>query len=215
MNTNDDLKRAVADFRAIESQLAELAHQTEAVAGAGRRLASTEEALRAIQALVTEALGQHATLAEQLASLAGDLAESTEVVRKGDPSKMFEAVERLTADFERQKERISEMAGEIRVRIEQATRAIDVSVANSAEEIATALGQQGAAIADSIGHSRADLGDALRESREALTAAVEAHDKSTDTHIAEVGRRLWLPAIAAAVLSGIAVVLLIVVLIAT
>lgn len=204
MSTNHDLERAVQDFRSIESRLTELADQTETVAGAGDRLASAEETLKAVHAAVADSLERHTALVEQLAGLASDLAETTEVVRRGDPSKMFEAVERLTADFERQKERVSEMAGEIRVRIEEATRSIDVSVADSGEEVTKALDEQSTALAAAVDQAKADLDEALRKS-----------DEAAEKRITEAERRLRIPAIAAAVFSGTAVVLLIVVLIVT
>jgi hypothetical protein len=210
MSKNDDLERAVASFKTIEMRLAELAGQTEAVAGAGQRLGSAQEALQAVHALVAEALGQHAALAEQLATLASDLAGTTEVVRRGDPSRMFEAVEHLTADFERQKERISEMAGEVRARIEQETHAIDTCVASSTRETKAAMELHAAAITDAVSQSKAEISNAVTASREALTMTNAEHDKSMKDDAARWGRRLWAAALAAAALSGIAVVLLIV-----
>lgn len=209
MNGNNALERAVADFRRIESALADLAGQTQALAGAGQRLSSAEDALRAVLAQLEEALRTDAELSSQLGSLAGDLANTTEVVRRGDPSKMHQAVERLIADFERQKERISEMAGEIRVRIEQASQSLRASIADYSQAMTTALEEQLAPMAKAISQSRADLMSSLQEDREVLADALRQHHDDTAARIRRMVRHLLLPAVATALLSGAAVLLLI------
>jgi hypothetical protein len=201
IGTPTDLETAVNNLRSIEASLADLAKSTESVSGAGQRLADAETTLKGLRSTASDALEQQTELTQQLSTLATGIAEAIEVVRQVDPSKIYEAIEELTRDFERQKERINEMSGELRVRIEDAVRSIDVSVADSAEEINKAQAKHQSTLTAAVEQSRTDVENAIQRSEDA-----------TAERVGVLQRKLWIPTIAAAALSGIAVVLVVVVL---
>ena len=149
----NELDEAINTFRTTEAALDKLAQQTGEVATAQALLATTQASLDALAASGSKSLAENAALSTQLAALASDLAEATDVLRQVDPAEIHQQLTRLSADFERQKERISEMTGETRARIEESTRlttsAIDLSSAETVSVLRKRIGALTASIADS------------------------------------------------------------------
>ena len=104
------------------------------------------------------------------------------------PAEIHQQLSRLSADFERQKERISEMTGETRARIEESTRLTTSAIDNSAGKTV----------------------DAVRRRGDALAASITESDAATAVRQNATERRLIIPAIAAALMSTAAVILLLV-----
>lgn len=231
MAEDESLDQAIEAFRETEARLAALAEEAESMAAAAGRITDAEGALQEASAAIAETAEGHTDLIRRLDGLAGDLGEATEVLRRADPAKLLEAIDRLTADFERQKDRLNELAGEMKARIEDVGRSIDVSVADSVEETLKAVDGLGAGIAESLGSAADDaqlrhdsicaqLGDSsdailagISGAVEILSSKLSESEERTSIGIDTLRRRFWLPTLAGLALGAIAVILLIVVLV--
>ncbi len=165
-----DLGEAVRAFQTAEEALNRLSVQAEQLAGAGEQLTLARESLASVRELCAEALQQQANLTEELTAMSRGLVDATEIVRRNDPAKVFQAIDRLSSDFDRQKDRVSEMAGELKARVDESTRSIE---------------------------------GALDARASAMTAAAEQRSQ-------RLGKRLWLPAMTAALFAALAAILQIV-----
>ena len=247
MTKEQDLERAVDNFRKIETALDDFAAQTKELTGAGQQLTEARGTLEATRSSLSEALERHASVTEQLTSLAGLLAETTEVVRQGEPTRIANTVEHLVTEFERHKERISEMSGTVQTRIEESTRTVSASITESKEQVSAAqekyqaettglltksladissmLPKVQVAVVSAIQELERSLGDRIaraetvftqtaQKSHIAMVATLKESAKNTEEQIAKAERRVRIPAVTAAVLSGLALVLAIVALFA-
>lgn len=159
--TEHDLGHAVRAFQTAEAALARLSEQAETVAGAGEQVEAARAVLGEVHEAYAESLQQHAELIRALTQLSENLVAATEVVRRNDPAKVFDAIDRLTVDFERQKERVSEMTGELRARLDESTRTIESVITDQIDAL------------DKVNEQRAqNLGQQLQ--RPAVAAAVLA-----------------------------------------
>ena len=186
--TPSELDEAIRSFRDTEAALDKLAHQAESLAAAHAVLTAAQASIKTLEAASSASLVQNAALAKQLVALAGDLAEATETVRRIDPAKIHDELARLSADFERHKERISEMTGETRARIEESTRSTAMTIETAAGETMSAV----------------------RQHSETFSAALATSDEAAAARAKSTERHLMVPAVIAALMSATAVILLVV-----
>lgn len=118
--TPHELDAAINAFTKAEQSFADLTAKAEALLAARRQLDTTQVAMTELHLLLADAVKEEANVAAQLYRLTSSLNDAVAVVRRTDPKVVFESIGRLSDDFDLQRQRVSELAGELRARIDEA-----------------------------------------------------------------------------------------------
>jgi len=129
--TPNELDAAIGAFTMAERSFAELIVQAEALLTARKQLDETTTSIAELRTLLADAVNEEAKLAAQLSRLTSSLNDAVEVVKRTDPKVISDSIERLTGDFDSQKQRVSELAGELRARIDESTSKTDHRIGES------------------------------------------------------------------------------------
>ena len=139
MGDVSEFDQAVTKFRRAEEAILELLDQAGSLVKVGQRF---EEGLRSLVETgdeVTGLVAKHGELADALAGLSRNLAETTEVVRKIDPARLYSEIEKVRKDFQAQIERIGSLGGDLKTRIESSGKKVSTKVGESESRLLEVL----------------------------------------------------------------------------
>jgi predicted nucleic acid-binding Zn-ribbon protein len=130
MTNSKNLDEAVEKFQRAEEAIKEVADELAALAISTKKFEDARLDLKAARAELGSLATTHAELSTKLADLSKNLSETTEVVRKIDPARLYAELGSIRQDYQSQIERIGKLSGDL-----------SSSVLTSAERTSALIGE--------------------------------------------------------------------------
>lgn len=129
------LDAAVATFQQAEAALKELFDEIGSLVTVSTKFEEARQGLVAASAEIGSLAVTHGELSKQLTELSKKLADTTEVVRKIDPARLYSELEKIRQDFQAQIERIGTLGGDLRSRIDSSGKKVSTKVVELGAEL--------------------------------------------------------------------------------
>jgi chromosome segregation ATPase len=129
---------AVESFQRAEEAITELIDEMSALAEATRKFEDARLDLAAARAELGSLATTHGELSKKLAGLSKTLAETTDVVRKVDPARLYSELGKIRQDYQAQIERMGKLSGDLSGKISTSAAKTKSQMTEMEERLATA-----------------------------------------------------------------------------
>ena len=129
------LDAAVATFQQAEAALKELFDEIGSLVTVSAKFEEARQSLDAASGEIVSLAATHGELSKKLTELSKKLAETTEVVRKIDPARLYSELEKVRQDYQAQIERIGTLGGDLRSRIDSSGKKVSSKVVEIGTEL--------------------------------------------------------------------------------